>query len=168
MVKSGVKIGVKRGALYILSGLIGIIVITVAGFGIAYALKKKNILLVITSKDSAGATHVLEVKLKRDKDGSQMFTGTRKDEGESEESITFTLGMGKYEGSPMWLLHITQSSVVPGGDDRLVATHYPLVPTPIVSFLQYDPPTNDSKGWTTMLEGGGDFTGETSYSHSWF
>ena len=151
---------VKTKRFRFLSVLIGIIVVVVAGLGIAYALKKKRILLTITSKDDTGTSSVKEVKLKKAKDGSKMFTGTDND------GTTYNLETGSYsdhppgEGSPeiMWLLKV---------GDVLAATHNVLrssfTPT---SFLEYDPPTSNdyltfSTGWKSLIDG-------NLYSHSWF
>ena len=133
----------------IIAVLLGVVVIIAAGLGIAYALKKKHILLVATDKSEM----VIEIRLKRDEDGGNIFNGTFKEDGELHK---ITLRKAYEEGGrPQWLL---------SSDDKLVAI---LATQPemggIFSFLlDYDPPDSDAQDWT-IVEGSA-----TSFSHSWY
>ena len=172
MVKKATKDKVKRvlkSKLFrVLAVLIGIVAVIVAGFGIAYAVKKKNILLVKTTSELKehptpdggvicgpdSVFTVVEVKMKRDKDESKMFTGS-----DSGVNYKIELGSDSDQGEARWLL--TENTV-------LKATHEPLdsafIPT---SFLEYDPPVTDSNGngsgWKNKTK---DDT--TVYKHSWY
>jgi len=127
----------------IIAVLLGVVVIIAAGLGIAYALKKKNILLLVKN-----TTDQIEVRLKRDKDeargGADIFIGTYDDS-------PVTLRKGDYKGREMWLLE----------HDGMVAAIHEVKGGGVFSFLAYDPPAGDK--WTPLAE-----VNPPSMSHSWF
>ncbi len=128
----------------VIAVLLGVVVIIAAGLGIAYALKKKNILLLVTTTTDEGTESTKEIRLKRDKDGADIFNGTFHDS-------PITLRKGHYEGREMWLLEHNGS----------VGAIHEVKGGGVFSFLAYDPPAGDE--WTTLSE-----VNPPSVSHSWY
>ena len=147
--------------LRVIAVLLGLVVIIAAGLGIAYAVKKKHILLVVTNTaPETGIATLSEILLKR-KDGSTTFSGTTVADDGTNINVTMTKAAAHHmqSGSDIryWLIAF---------DDKIVAASRPGSSSEanggIFSFLAYDPPSGTE--WTA--DPGGSRT--RSFSHSWY
>ncbi len=153
-----VMIGLRFVKIRVIAVLLGVVVIIAAGLGIAYALKKKHILLVVTTTSDikhATETEVVEIRLKRDKDGGNIFKGTIEEDGEMTE-VTLMKASSEEGGDETWLL---------SSDNKLLATLSTQPENGVFSFLSYDPPASNTQEWTSLLKNQGR---RYSFSHSWY